>query len=605
MMRVNHRVSLVAATLIAAVFAFWGGWQRRWMSDDGLIVLRTVRNLLAGNGPVFNVGERVEANTSTLWQYLITAFAWVTGGRLEDVATSLALTLTILAAAVATYAAGALWQHSSARPVAVIPFGIIIYLALPPARDFATSGLEWGLSLFWLAVWFALLVDWSTPARRAKPAAGYWLAFWCGLSWLVRPELALYGGITGIVLLAYSPRKTAGILAAALPIPAAYQLFRMGYYGLITPHTAVAKSASDAQWASGWAYIRDFVDPYMLWVPLLIAVAAAVALLGGKGASTSRKLAAILLCFGCALAHTLYVTRVGGDFMHGRMLLLPLFAMLMPLMAVPCTRLLAAATAAVAVWAVLVVVDGQKTEAIGFKETGGELGIVDERSFWTAALKRQPGDAPMYAEDFLQSPLMRNYAATLKEAVANDEAQIALVKVSEEPLIYEWYSRPRVEADSDLQNFPATIFWINLGMTSMNAPLDARVLDTVGLATPLAARMPRDPDGRIGHDKQLTAEWQAADTAVDISTLPHWIDHTTARQARAALRTPDIAELLATSREPMSWERFWANVRYSIGPGRTLQLEDDPALYLDAETLHRVNEGVDVGLETGSQQIAW
>ena len=142
-------------------------------------------------------------------------------------------------------------------------------------------------------------------------------------------------------------------------------------------------------------------------------------------------------------------------------------------------------------------------------------------------------------------------------------------------------------------------------MTSMNAPLDARVLDTVGLATPLAARMPRDPDGRIGHDKQLTAEWQAADTAVDISTLPHWIDHTTARQARAALRTPDIAELLATSREPMSWERFWANVRYSIGPGRTLQLEDDPALYLGADTLNRVNEGVDVGLEAGSQQIAW
>ena len=37
------------------------------MSDDGLIVLRTVRNLLAGNGPVFNAGERVEANTSTAW----------------------------------------------------------------------------------------------------------------------------------------------------------------------------------------------------------------------------------------------------------------------------------------------------------------------------------------------------------------------------------------------------------------------------------------------------------------------------------------------------------------------------------------------------------
>ena len=66
----HARLSALAAALVAGVFAFWGGWTRRWMSDDGLIVLRTVRNILAGNGPVFNAGERVEANTSTLWQYL-------------------------------------------------------------------------------------------------------------------------------------------------------------------------------------------------------------------------------------------------------------------------------------------------------------------------------------------------------------------------------------------------------------------------------------------------------------------------------------------------------------------------------------------------------
>src|SRR4051812_9840990 len=46
-------------------------WHRRWMSDDGLIVLRTVRQLVAGEGAVFNAGERVEANTSTLWTALL------------------------------------------------------------------------------------------------------------------------------------------------------------------------------------------------------------------------------------------------------------------------------------------------------------------------------------------------------------------------------------------------------------------------------------------------------------------------------------------------------------------------------------------------------
>lgn len=61
------RWSVPASVLIIGVFSLWGGFARRWIADDGLIVLRTVRNLEAGNGPVFNVGERVEANTSTVW----------------------------------------------------------------------------------------------------------------------------------------------------------------------------------------------------------------------------------------------------------------------------------------------------------------------------------------------------------------------------------------------------------------------------------------------------------------------------------------------------------------------------------------------------------
>ena len=63
------RLSLWVGVLVAAGLFGWGAWQRRWIADDGLIVLRTVRNLMAGNGPVFNAGERVEANTSTVWTY--------------------------------------------------------------------------------------------------------------------------------------------------------------------------------------------------------------------------------------------------------------------------------------------------------------------------------------------------------------------------------------------------------------------------------------------------------------------------------------------------------------------------------------------------------
>ena len=575
------RVSLLIAAVIAGVFALWGGWTRRWMSDDGLIVLRTVRNLLAGNGPVFNIGERVEANTSTLWQYLITAVAWLTGGRLEDIATVLALALTVAGAAVATYAAGKYWQAGlTAAPV--IPLGILVYFALPSARDFATSGLEWGLAVFWLAIWWLLLVtwsDWESDDQPTLPRAGYVLALWCGLSWLVRPEFALYGGLTGIMLIATAPRKTPGILLAALPLPGAYQLFRMGYYGLITPHTAVAKSAAGAEWAQGWGYLWNFAGYYWLYLPLAAAVA-----LGAwcAWAERGRRLAVVLLAVGCALAHTLYVLRVGGDFMHARMLLLPLFALLLPVMAVPLRRVSVAVVVAVALWAGVVIVRANPTDDQQYHYEQDELGIVDERDFWTTALGRPAGDPPRYAEDFLSLPMMRTFPETLDAALEADAGQIAIALDNEADDAFKWYARPRMSEANDLQHLATTAYWINLGMTSMNAPLEARVLDTVGLATPLAARMPRDPDGRVGHDKQLPEVWQVADTSVDVHALPDWIDPVEVEQAREAMRSDEIAELLATSREPMTWGRFWKNVRYSLGPGRTLQLERDPAAYPDA-----------------------
>ncbi len=568
------------------------------MSDDGLIVLRTVRNLLEGNGPVFNAGERVEANTSTLWQYLITAFGWLTGARLEDVAMWLALLLSVAAAVGATLAAGRFWGSATV----LLPFGVILYFALPPARDFATSGLEWGLSLAWIAGWWALLVAWAMPGgRRAKAPVGYWLAFWCGLSWLVRPELALYGGITGLVLLAHAPRKAPGILAAALPIPAAYQVFRMGYYGLLTPHTAVAKSASDAEWGQGAAYVWDFIAPYALWAPLLVAVAIGAWLLHD---AHGRRLTIVALVVGCALVHVLYVTRVGGDFMHGRMLLLPLFALLLPLMAVPARPLTAAAAAAAVAWAGVVIVRAHPLPDDLEERTADELGVVDEREFWTMAVQRDPGDPPLYAEDFLSSKLMGNWSDAIEEARANDAAQMILARTNDDPETYAWFFRPRFPGqDSDLEDQPLTVYLINLGMTGMNAGLDVRVLDTVGLATPLGARMPRDPDGRVGHDKHLPLEWQVADTGMDLDTLPEWVDRTTAMQARAALRSPEIADLLASSREPMSAKRFMHNLRYALQGGRTLELSDDPSVYLDEATLRRIESGDDVGRE--GARVVW
>lgn len=567
-------LSALASVIVIGVFSFWGGFARRWISDDGLIVLRTVRNLEEGNGPVFNIGERVEANTSTLWQYLILLVRWLTNAPLESIAVNLGLLLAVAAMVLGAWAtARAFYRSGQFSAPLVAPAGALVYLALPPARDFFTSGLEWGLSIFYLAGLWALLQHW---AQSRTNTSAYWLALWAGLSWLVRPEFALYGGLAGLLLLAAHRNWKAwlGILGAALPIPAGYQFFRMGYYGLLTPHTAVAKSASSSAWGSGLNYLQDFIGPYALYLPVLVLAGAALWTFRAqlRPAALRSSTTVTYLIVGAAAVHVLYVLRVGGDFMHGRMLLLPLFAALLPVFVLPLKELVSALAAVFcAVWAVVIVLRGHPMDWEAYEQP---LSIVDERDFWTYATNREAGYPPRSAKDYLGMKFMRGYEEAGEKLVDGDALATIYVEDEEKDLL-NWLTVPR-EPGMDQ---PPTVYLVNLGMTSMNAPLNVRVLDTIGLATPLAARMPREEGGRVGHDKHLDVEWQAAQTGADIEYLPPWYDKDKTRQARAALATPEVQELIASYSEPLTRERFLKNLTFSLTSGRTLMLSDDPSDY--------------------------
>src|SRR3954447_6094031 len=66
-------IALSAVTLM--ILAYW----RRWITDDGLIYIRPIRQIIAGRGPTFNPGERVESATSALWQRRGAPPSWAFG----------------------------------------------------------------------------------------------------------------------------------------------------------------------------------------------------------------------------------------------------------------------------------------------------------------------------------------------------------------------------------------------------------------------------------------------------------------------------------------------------------------------------------------------
>ena len=609
------------STAVVTVVFFLGAWERRWIADDGLIVLRTVRNLLAGNGPVFNAGERVEANTSTLWTYLIYGVQRIVQPpQVEVTALWVALVCSMLAIVFASWGARVMWvgtvRHPSPRfhpmtaTTLMLPFGTLIYVVLPPARDFATSGLETGLVICWIATVWLLLQRWARAEHHQHvagiPTVGTaFLAFVAGLGPLVRPEMALVSA--AVLALIFFARSSAlhrlwlVVIAGSLPI--VYQIWRMGYYGLPYPNTAVAKDAGGAKWDQGLRYLADLNSPYWLALPVLVAVAvvglAAVWIFtaaprGARAIAPARGARAVLeqrmpwlrrvpelrstvvvttLFVLCGVVLTLYTVRVGGDFMHGRVLLPPLFTLLLPLAVLPIplvagagrgrqhrivTPVIAVGWLAVAVWAVTI--SFTQDPFPEQPERISRSGIVEERIFY---LQRTGHKHPLLARDYLDFPRMR----TLIEEVRNNKTGAVFLPIGgvqdRWDVIEQDHPLPGLQPFETPDDPQHTVVFLNLGMTSMNLPLDVKVYDTVGLATPLAAHTDRMVDGRIGHDKYLPADWFVADAGVvsNPHNYPYWIDPDWVEQAKVALTCPATVELRKSYADPLTPERRAENLR--------------------------------------------
>ncbi len=589
----SARISLWLTVAVVSALWSWGIWQRRWIADDGLIVLRTIRNLLAGNGPVFNAGERVESNTSTAWTYLVYLGSLVGGPlRLEYVALTLSLIFSVAGVAMMMLGAARLWAPAlTGRPALFLPAGALVYIALPPARDFATSGLENGLVTAWLGLLWWMLVCWSQQPRRDRVWFSAVLAFVAGLSVLVRPELALIGGLALLMMVVAAPdwRRRALIVVAGGLLPVGYQIFRMGYYGLLVPQTALAKDASGSKWDQGLLYLTNFAGPYALWLPAVLVIALAVLVARPhlrRPAAVQSPAAVVVFILLSGAVQALYWIRQGGDFMHGRVLLAPLFCLLAPvaLLPVPAGRFtppgrptdrltrgaIAALWLALAGWALW----AANSAGMGADATRVSYsGIVDERRFYSQAT----GHAhPLTAADYLNYPRMRAVLVAL-----NNTPDGALLLPSGNYDVWDVVPAlppppppPGISADSwRRQHAEHTVFFTNLGMVGMNVGLDTRVIDQIGLANPLAAHTARLDDGRIGHDKNLFPDWAVADGPwlKERPWVPVYLDEGWIRQAQAALECPETAERLAAIRDPMTRPRFignlnraWKFTRYRI-----------------------------------------
>lgn len=148
--------------------------------DDAYITFRYARNIVEGNGFVYNVGERVMGTTTPLYTLLMAGLSLVTGSR--DFPT-IALPVNALAGAFSVGMLYALGKHFANHPIPAAAVAILWALA-PFSVSFAVGGMETDLTIgLLIAAAYAHLVE--RPRAMATISA---------LALLARPDTAIFLG---------------------------------------------------------------------------------------------------------------------------------------------------------------------------------------------------------------------------------------------------------------------------------------------------------------------------------------------------------------------------------------------------------------------------
>ena len=536
-----RRLALVAPGLVPALIVAIGGWSHRWMDEDAFINFRIVDQIFAGHGPVFNAGERVEAATSPLWLFILVVGRALFGAftSIEWIALWAGLVAAVAAFVIGAHAARV--RHRGTEGV-VLPVGLLLVAAVAVVWDFSTSGLEMGLVWLWLAgSWWALVTVAGAPEihRRTRRASCVVL----GLAPLVRPELTLMMlPLLAAWFVLARPRRIAFDLVAIFGLPVAYEIFRMGYYASVVPNTALAKDAGGLHLSQGWAYLSDFVTPYRLW--LTAAIVLAVVVYGHFAGRDRRMTIASSAMLVAALVDVGYIVGIGGDYMHGRLLLPAFFALGLPASLVLRRGAAAPAIAGglVMVWALVSVVWFRPPPPA----SGVGLGPAPISDWRTAS------GATMHPVDIALGLNGKQAAAAYKRGVRGFFTVVD--------------KRPRPSRDP--HTFVLTLG--SIGVPAYDAGTHVFVVDIGGLAEPLAARTAPVPGRQAGHRKQIDFSWYAARFGGP-STDPKAV------AARHALSCEPVTGLLQAVDAKMTPARFFSNIWHSVSYTR-LHVPSDPTV---------------------------
>ena len=523
-----------------------------WITEDAFITFKSVENLWNGYGPNFNRGLRVESFSHPLWFIVLVLLRLAGQAALPLLAAATGIVLSVCGLILATEGARIRFQ-SLPR---LFPLGALIVVALPPFWDFASSGLETGLTFAWIGG-----VAWCL-ARIAQSQQGvlreriFWLL---GLAPLIRPDLTVMAlaplGIALLISRSANDMRLASVLRLARFIAPGlvWQIFRMGYYGLLVPNTYLAKEGFGSRWDQGLIYLHDMYGLYWLYPVLALALtlvltscSASTKQLNGSSRFSACAIPLALIVSGTL--HSALVCRTGGDFMHARLLLPGLFAILSACAVVSFPSALILRRACLyscLLWAAWIALCIRPP----YKSNISPQGIADERAWY---IQRLLTTRPVTLDDYNFHTFYRIGAATSELARRNRDLK--------------------------------AIYWAHIGITTAVMPDYLTIIDPLALNDHIGSHLTLLKRGRSGHEKIARAAWflarYPAGTGMVIrnqlagefqqAESPEAI-----QAARIVLASAPIRELNEAVSSPFSTQLFFTNITRAFRL-TTLRIPPDP-----------------------------
>jgi len=362
-----------------------------------------------------------------------------------------------------------------------------------------------------------------------------------------------------ILAIETSWRKRVTAIVWVVSIPLAYQVFRMAYYAALVPNTALAKEASSSDWWRGWAYFLDFFGAYRLWIPVaLLVVAGLVPLFRSPLVRRSRSLVFLITApLVASLLHATYVIRVGGDFMHARMLLPSLGCFLLPAAVIVVRGWRWLGVSAVAVWVLVCALFLRSDYLFRNFTHPGHIGLPsrdalvgDERAVDVGASGQEN---PVTLDDYgvrhsgFQSVWVSDGREVRRRAAAGERGFLV---DGLDPGAALLPLRAGVVTTSIVAVFP------NIGLYGYAAGPDVFVVDKYGIADPYAARLTIQR-GTAGHEKNIDPAWEFARFVAP----PLGEQSFAVQNARRALRCADLPKLFRDVTSSLgvhqAWRNFW------------------------------------------------